>query len=46
MLLKRHFDKGGAVAVLSHIEVLHAGARAEVDQRGEWWAGGYVEYRW
>lgn len=31
---------------LLQVKALHAGARAEVDQRGEWWAGGYVEYRW
>lgn len=30
---------------LLRVKALHAGARAEVDQRGEWWAGGYVEYR-
>lgn len=27
------------------VKALHAGVRAEADQRGEWWAGGYVEYR-
>lgn len=31
---------------LLQIKALHAGARAEIDQRGEWWAGGYVELRW
>lgn len=31
---------------LLQVKALHAGARAEIDQRGEWWAGGYVEYRW
>lgn len=31
---------------LLRVKALHAGARAEVDQRGEWWAGGYIEYRW
>lgn len=39
-----------AKAYISHdllqVKALHAGARAEIDQRGEWWAGGYVEYRW
>lgn len=30
---------------LLQVKALHAGARAEVDQRGEWWAGGYVELR-
>jgi len=30
---------------LLQVKALHAGARAEVDQRGEWFAGGYVEYR-
>lgn len=31
---------------LLQIKALHAGARGEIDQRGEWWAGGYVELRW
>lgn len=31
---------------LLQVKALHAGARAEVDQRGDYWAGGYVEYRW
>lgn len=31
---------------LLQVKRLHAGARAEIDQRGEWWAGGYVELRW
>lgn len=31
---------------LLQVKALHAGARAEVDQHGEYWAGGYVEYRW
>lgn len=30
---------------LLQVKALHAGARAEVDQRGDWWAGGYVEMR-
>ena len=39
-----------AKAYISHdllqVKALHAGARAEIDQRGEYWVGGYVEYRW
>lgn len=31
---------------LLQVKTVHAGLRAEADQRGEWWAGGYVEYRW
>lgn len=31
---------------LLQVKALHAGARAEIDQRGDWWAGGYVEMRW
>ncbi|MDT3707441.1 MAG: hypothetical protein ROZ09_11485 [Thiobacillus sp.] len=31
---------------LLQIKALHAGARAEADPHGEWWAGGYIEYRW
>lgn len=30
---------------LLQVKALHAGARAELDQRGDWWAGGYVEWR-
>lgn len=30
---------------LVQVKTLHAGARAEVDQHGDWWAGGYVEHR-
>lgn len=30
---------------LLQVKALHAGTRAEVDQHGGWWAGGYVEYR-
>lgn len=31
---------------LLRVSALRAGARAEVDQRGEWWAGATLEYRW
>lgn len=31
---------------LLQVKALHAGARAEIDQRGEWWAGATLEYRW
>lgn len=37
--------KGYIYHDLLQVKALHAGARAEIDQRGEWWAGGYVEYR-
>lgn len=30
---------------LLQVKALHAGARGELDQRGQWWAGGYVEWR-
>lgn len=30
---------------LLRIKALHAGARAEIDQRGQWWVGATVEYR-
>jgi hypothetical protein len=30
---------------LLQVKAIHAGARAEIDQRGEYWAGWYVEYR-
>lgn len=31
---------------LLQVKALHAGARAEVDQRGEYWVGATLEYRW
>lgn len=31
---------------LLRIKNLNAGLRAEADQRGEWWAGATLEYRW
>lgn len=31
---------------LVQLKALHAGARIEADQRREWWAGVYAEYRW
>lgn len=31
---------------LLQVKAFHAGARAELDQHGGWWGGGYVEYRW
>ncbi len=30
---------------LVRVKAIHAGARAEIDQRGEYWAGIYAEYR-
>jgi hypothetical protein len=30
---------------LLQAKALHAGVRAEIDQRGGWWGGAYVEYR-
>lgn len=30
---------------LLQVKTMHAGVRAEADQRGEWWAGAYIEYR-
>lgn len=30
---------------LLQVKALHAGARAEIDQRGQWWVGATVEYR-
>ncbi len=31
---------------LLQVKALHAGARAEVDQRGEYWVSATLEYRW
>lgn len=30
---------------LLQVKALHAGARAEIDQHGQYWAGGYIELR-